>query len=122
MAHHKRKRCRLHSSPHISTTTYRKRHGLPMLRRQHWSDVRGDAPVGSKEYYWLFHNWVEEGRREWPAQYNMMSNNPRWWDILFHTRPTRRKAAEVTKAVLLGKIDPDAAVWPLSRKPRIYYW
>jgi hypothetical protein len=55
------------------------------------------------------------------AEWFWMSGWPRWWDIVFHRRPHRRRAA-----VLLGKIkagaDPDAIAWPVSKKPHLYYW
>jgi len=52
----------------------------------------------------------------------MMRNWPKWFDVIEHNRPRRREDAAVAKAVLCGKIDPDEALWPLSRRPRSYYW
>ncbi len=47
---------------------------------------------------------------------------PRWWDVVHHRRPPRRRATAVKRAVFLGKIDPDAAIWPVNKKPHTYYW
>ena len=54
--------------------------------------------------------------------WDWMGSWPRWWDIVFHRRPHRRRAAEVTRAVVLDKLDADNAVWPVSKKPHNYYW
>ena len=55
-------------------------------------------------------------------KYGWLGNWPAWWDIVFHRRPHRRRAFATTRAVMLGKIDADAAVWPVSKKPHNYYW
>lgn len=55
-------------------------------------------------------------------QRRWMCHWPRWWDIVFHTRPTRRRAGMVTRNVLLGKVDAEDASWPMSKKPHVYYW
>lgn len=46
---------------------------------------------------------------------------PRQHDILFHTRPTRRKKQRLEKKVLRGS-DTEDMVWPDGRKPHVYYW
>lgn len=46
---------------------------------------------------------------------------PAWWDIVFHTRPQRRKEKELEKKVLSGA-DPDEIVWPVDKKPHHYFW
>lgn len=58
---------------------------------------------GASRGYWL---------RHWP----------KWWDVVYHTRPHRREAAAVTNKVVRGVLDADAAVWPVSKKPHLYYW
>lgn len=47
---------------------------------------------------------------------------PRWWDIVFHTRPTRRRTNAMVRAIYLGQLDADEAAWPLPKKPHRYYW
>jgi hypothetical protein len=51
-----------------------------------------------------------------------MWKNPRWWDIVFHTRPRRAKDKAVTRAVAAGAIDVDAANWSVGRRPQEDYW
>ena len=52
-----------------------------------------------------------------------MSHWPAWWDLVFHTRPKRRKGKALTTKIVKGDVDPDAAVWPLgNHKPHRYYW
>lgn len=46
---------------------------------------------------------------------------PAWHDILFHRRPHRRATKEVEGKLLRGA-DPDDLVWPVSKKPHVYYW
>lgn len=46
---------------------------------------------------------------------------PRWHDLVFHTRPRRARTRALENRVLHGA-DPDALVWPLSKKPHKYYW
>jgi hypothetical protein len=58
---------------------------------------------GSYSWYWL---------TRWP----------KWWDVVFHTRPKRRRQRQCIIAVLQGD-DPDNIVWPLGNsKPHKYYW
>ncbi len=69
-----------------------------------------------------YNKWKDHELKQCGVYYYWASGWPRWWDIVFHRRPHRRKAWQVTKRVLAGKIDADAAVWPLDRKPHRYYW
>lgn len=46
---------------------------------------------------------------------------PRWHDIVFHTRPRRRRTREAVILVMQGR-DPDAILWPVEKKPHVYYW
>ncbi len=47
---------------------------------------------------------------------------PRWHDVVFHRRPRRREAAAVARAILVGGLDPDDAIWPHAKWPTTYYW
>lgn len=55
-------------------------------------------------------------------EWRWLNSWPRWWDVIYHRRPHRRKAMVITKAVLAGKIEAENASWPLSKKPHRYYW
>ncbi len=46
---------------------------------------------------------------------------PRWWDIIFHTRPRRRQDRALIEAIARGR-DPDDVAWTVNRKPHRYYW
>lgn len=64
-----------------------------------------------------YSKWESKKRnRHW------MSNYPRWWDVVFHTRPNRRANTRMMRSVFIGNVDEDEAVWPLSKKPHKYYW
>jgi hypothetical protein len=50
-----------------------------------------------------------------------IDNWPKYWDVLMHTKPSRRKQRKLEVAVMKGE-DPDNMTWPEGRKPHIYYW
>lgn len=50
------------------------------------------------------------------------SGTPSHWNILFHSRPRRRRTANAVIRLLRGA-DPDAMVWDLgNHRPHKYYW
>jgi hypothetical protein len=56
------------------------------------------------------------------AKIRSMSSWPKWWDVIFHTRPTRRKNDQVMRNIIQG-FDPDNAVFrDHPHKPHQYYW
>lgn len=59
------------------------------------------------------------GRR---ASTYFMNSWPAWWDIVFHRRPSRRRQAHTTRAIMTGARDPDAVDWPDYRRPHRYFW
>ncbi|WP_170397491.1 hypothetical protein [Ruegeria arenilitoris] len=50
-----------------------------------------------------------------PDDVRWLGNWPRGHDIIFHTRPTRRKSKALALGILKGA-DPDGISWPDSRK------
>lgn len=42
-------------------------------------------------------------------------------NIVFHSRPRRRLDSKLARSIRSG-IDPDATLWPLSKRPHKYYW
>lgn len=46
---------------------------------------------------------------------------PRWWEVVFHTRPNRRRG-RVAEIKIMKGFDPDAVLWPVEKKPHQYYW
>lgn len=47
---------------------------------------------------------------------------PAWWDIVFHTRPTRAKNREALRRIFKGDLDHEDHVFLNGKKPHIYYW
>ena len=47
---------------------------------------------------------------------------PRWWDVVFHTRPSRRRASRLVADFVSGRRDPDDTIMPNGRQPHEYYW
>lgn len=81
---------------------YKRKKDRTQGRNRGYSYRAGNARFGKHHTFWTCH---------WPAS----------WDIVFHTRPTRRANKAMTRKVLAGH-DPDGVVWPLSKKPHKYYW
>ncbi len=49
-------------------------------------------------------------------------SSPSYWNIIFHSRPKRRRDKHNCVKVMHG-YDPDGLVWDLgNRKPHNYYW
>lgn len=50
-----------------------------------------------------------------------LSNWPRFWDKIAHTKPARVRTRQLERGIIHGA-DPDNMVWPDGRKPHIYFW
>lgn len=113
MAHYKRGKCRYHGKTrHCSETFIRRRRGLKPV-------VIPDGPPGREWHPW----WQQHKRIFWPSgAYHWYSTSPAWHDILHHSRPRRSKEKRLEKAILAGRIEADEAMWPLSKRPHIWYW
>ena len=48
-------------------------------------------------------------------------NEPKWWRRLHKHRPRRRAVRAACWRVRAG-LDPEGLIWPLDKKPWIYYW
>lgn len=120
MAHYKRGKCRYCGRNRRSSETfYRKRHGLRPIKIP---DRGRGHRYSTPEWHAAWDAWRAMMDLAWPDEFNMMSNWPRSWDIVHHTRPRRAREKRLTKAIVAGKLDPDNVAWPLSKKPHIYYW
>ena len=47
---------------------------------------------------------------------------PSDWNRQYHRRPNRAKAARVCRDIAAGRTAPDVAMFPVERKPTVYYW
>lgn len=106
MAHYKRKKCRYHPNGRHhqgSQTTFRVRLGLKPVPK----DWRRDGIP-----------WQEI----WPAWLKQYSAHPAHWDRTYHIRPHRMRTKRMERQILMGRIDPDDAAWPIPNRPYIYYW
>ena len=68
-----------------------------------YSHRAGNKRFSEHHTFWMCH---------WPA----------WWDIIFHRRPARARAAALERKVLNGAVDVDDATWPVNKKPHSYFW
>ena len=51
-----------------------------------------------------------------------MSTWPRWWDVVFHRRPARRRNQAKLVQIMHG-YDPDGMTWDVARSsPHKYWW
>lgn len=84
-----------------------KRHRCRLHGAGHYSSNALDRRLDGK---------VAKGdRKHWTGSY------PRWWDKVFHIRPTRAATRMVEISVMKGE-DPEQLVWPHPKKPHSYYW
>lgn len=68
--------------------------------------------------------WYDHGRCHWwrhGVAYYPISHTPSWWIHDMHTVKQRGQERAFEFRVLAGD-DPDGMVWPLARRPHIYYW
>ena len=49
-------------------------------------------------------------------------STPSWWNNIFHTRPWRRKTRRCEWRVLHAPDAADSLIWPLDKKPHLYFW
>lgn len=65
----------------------------------------------------------DKHRRRQPGfdRYHWLSQWPRFWDVIMHTRPRRRRTRAAVVLVMQGR-DPDGITWPVAKKPHKYYW
>lgn len=69
-------------------------------------------------------------RRDWYADLSMLDKlkvdnwykqTPSWWTLLFHTSKRRRQERDLLKKILSGNFKFDEDVFPLDKKPHVYY-
>lgn len=53
--------------------------------------------------------------------FNWLRSWPRDHDLTCHTRPRRRKTRAL-EILALRHTDPEELIWPLARKPHVYFW
>lgn len=116
MANFRRRRPRYATRGNFPTTTvFRKRHGFKPIRIP--SPPNWRAPVCKWQAWralWR-HPYAENS-------YKHEKGKPAWFDRVFHSRPRRAREKRIEAAILRGAVDPDAAIWPLDRKPVIYFY
>lgn len=54
--------------------------------------------------------------------YTNYSTAPSWWTHLFSNIPKRRQETSLIRKVLTNPEEADALLFPLARKPFVYYW
>jgi hypothetical protein len=114
---YKRKRCRLAARRSNPGNSYlRARLGMRPVNNHYprRDNCATDAEYGAAVLAW---------RKAWDDYpwFWAMSNYPAHWDRTYHTRPRRVKNRRACRAILAGA-DPDNMVYPLDKKPHIYYW
>jgi hypothetical protein len=48
-----------------------------------------------------------------------LGNYPGWWDTMMHHKPRRQAERSIKHKILRGD---EETLWPLDKKPHIYYW
>jgi hypothetical protein len=87
--------------PGVFHKDYTKRNEVPTMARTHHH-----TPYKHRKFNYEFERWT------W------LSNEPKEWRTTFKHR--KRRAA--VRRALVGKRDWDDTVWPLDKKPWVYYY
>lgn len=117
MAHYKRGKCRYQGRTRVNSETfYRKRVGLVPVKitKEHLSLSRSEW-----RKLWLPPHGNSGTRISGP--FSMMNGEPRWHDIIHHSRPRRAQEKRIARGIVTGRLLAEEALWPLSRRPHIYY-
>lgn len=70
----------------------------------------------------LFFGWDYRWHDEHTWIFVDYNKNPGWWDNFYNNKPKRCQANNLCKKIVSGAVDPDAAIFPLEKKPKFYYW
>jgi|SRR5882724_6140055 len=122
MAHFKRGKCRYTGKTRqYSQTFYRKRHGLTPIRIPASAEaMRILRIIGFRSD--LIRAILDQFREHyWPDQFRGRGTAPRAHDIMHHNRPRRHAERELAGKVVRGDVEMDVALWPLSKRPKIYW-
>ena len=122
MAHYKRGKCR-HLGPNRTdrTTFYRKRHGLVPIRIPTYSDDFRALRVIGFRYDSISAILSQVRQNYWPNHFHGRGSAPRSHDIMHHNRPRRNAEKRLAAKVLRGSIDAEEALWPLSKRPHVWW-
>ena len=52
----------------------------------------------------------------------MQMKEPKWWRKIYKHRKRRAEWKALREKIKTGHLDPDNTVYPLDKKPWIYYW
>lgn len=120
MAHFKRGKCRYRGkSPRGSQASWRAKYGFkPAKLTSAHRRLEGEA----WHVLWSPRGVAGNRGKRIGGNMSMMNSYPRWHDIMFHTRPRRKAERHMEQQMLHGRLDPEAANWPLAHKPHKYYW
>jgi hypothetical protein len=56
-----------------------------------------------------------------PLEWKWWQGSPSSHDIIFHHRPRRVQERLLVRKIMNGE-DPEDLLWPLAKKPHIWYW
>lgn len=66
-----------------------------------------------------YHHGYKAKERKFGDHWWWYRSTPSWWNRMKHERPKRAENRRRIHRVMRGEYDQ---VWPLSRKPHIYFW
>lgn len=85
--------------------------------------VKDRAADGKMRALWLGYDYKRV--RERPSKHMVWVNYkkaPGWWNRQFNNQPKRTQSARLCRAIVKGRVDAEAALFPLAMKPNTYYW
>ncbi len=87
-----------------------------------WGHVTWDGKhlYRNWQHYWWFRH--KEKPIKWWGIIRMSESGHSAWVHTFMTKPHRAEASRLTRSITAGRIEADAAIFPVHGKPWIYYW
>lgn len=56
------------------------------------------------------------------CKFYFWTSTPATWNIMYHSRPRRKRDKIRIKQIMNGYLSADNAIFALSKKPHVYYW
>ena len=69
-----------------------------------------------------FHHGLKAKKRRFGKNWRWLQQTPGWWVNEFMTTPQRAETRDLLRRVLKLRDPEDAPLFPLAKKPHLYYW
>lgn len=69
-----------------------------------------------------FHHGSKAKERRFGAEWRWLQATPSWWTRAMMTRPQRQHVRRLVKRTMELVDYDDAPLFPLAKRPHVYYW